>query len=103
MAAARYFWCRAKWADDGTHDDVWRRSIVQIRKVLPVASRLGVRICIETVWNKFCEKPEQLRDYVDEINSPWFGVWLDIGNVRKFAPSEELGARSRHTNRANWT
>jgi L-ribulose-5-phosphate 3-epimerase len=83
--------------NDQTHDDVWKRSIEQIRKVLPVASRLGVRICIETVWNKFCEKPEQLRDYVDEINSPWFGVWLDIGNVRKLSPSENwvrvLGTR----------
>jgi L-ribulose-5-phosphate 3-epimerase len=82
---------------DSTHDDVWKRSIEQIRKVLPVASRLGVRICIETVWNKFCEKPEQLRDFVDEIDSPWFGVWLDIGNVRKLGPSEKwvrvLGTR----------
>jgi hexulose-6-phosphate isomerase len=82
---------------DNTHDQVWKRSIEQIRKVLPVASRLGVRICIETVWNKFCEKPEQLRDYVDEINSPWFGVWLDIGNVRKLSPSQNwvrvLGTR----------
>jgi len=82
---------------DETHDHVWKRSIEQIRKVLPVASRLGVRICIETVWNKFCETPEELRDYVDEINSPWFGVWLDIGNVRKFGPSENwvsvLGTR----------
>lgn len=82
---------------DETHDDVWKRSIEQIRKVLPVASRLGVRICIETVWNKFCEKPEQLRDYVDEVGSPWFGVWLDIGNVRKLGPSEDwvrvLGTR----------
>jgi hexulose-6-phosphate isomerase len=80
-----------------THEDVWKRSMVQIRKVLPIASRLGVRILIETVHNRFCEKPELLRDYVDEINSPWFGVWLDIGNVRKFAPSEDwvrkLGTR----------
>ncbi len=82
---------------DETHDQVWHRSIEQIRKVLPVASRLGVRICIETVWNKFCEKPEQLRDYVDEINNPWFGVWLDLGNVRKLGPTENwvrtLGTR----------
>jgi L-ribulose-5-phosphate 3-epimerase len=82
---------------DQTHDDVWKRSIVQIRKVLPVASKLGIRICIETVWNRFCETPEQLRDYVDEINSPWFGVWFDIGNMQKFAPAEkwirELGTR----------
>jgi L-ribulose-5-phosphate 3-epimerase len=82
---------------EGTHDEIWRRSIAQIRKVLPLASRLGVRVCIETVWNNFCEKPEQMRDFVDEVNSPWFGVWLDIGNVRRFGLSEKwvrvLGTR----------
>ena len=71
------------------HDHVWARSIEQIRKVLPLASRLGVRILIENVWNGFCEKPELLRDYIDEINSPWVGVYFDIGNVRKFGPSED--------------
>ncbi len=75
--------------DDETHDDVWKRSIVEIRKSLPTASKLGVRILIENVWNGFCEQPAQLRDYIDEINSPWVGVYFDIGNVRKFGPSEE--------------
>src|SRR5262245_16396811 len=82
---------------DVTHPDVWNRSIDEIQKVLPVASRLGVRICIETVWHKFCEKPELSRDYVEEVDSPGFGVWLDIGNARKFGPSEKwvrtLGTR----------
>src|SRR5205085_10483952 len=59
-----------KVGDEGTHDDIWRRSIAQIRKVLPLASRMGVRVCIETVWNKFCENPEQMRDFVDEVGSP---------------------------------
>lgn len=74
---------------DETHDDVWKRSIREIRKVLPLASRKGVRILIENVWNGFCEKPEQLRDYIDEVDSPWFGVYFDIGNHQKFAPSEQ--------------
>ncbi len=74
---------------DETHEDVWNRSIEQIRKVLPLASRLGVRVLIENVWNGFCETPEQLRDYLDEINSPWVGAYFDIGNVRKFTPSED--------------
>ena len=90
-----------------THEDVWKRSIVQIRKVLPVASKLGVRICVETVWNKFCEKPEQMRDYVDEVNSPWFGVWFDIGNMRKFGPSENwvrvLGTRIVQIDVKGWS
>jgi hexulose-6-phosphate isomerase len=92
---------------DQTHDDVWKRSIEQIRKVLPLASRLGIRICIETVQNGFCEKPELLRDYIDEINSPWFGVWLDIGNVRKFGPSENwvrvLGTRTVKLDVKGWS
>jgi len=87
---------RVEGADE-THDDVWQRSIAEIRPVLPVASHLGVRVLIETVWNGFCEQPEQLRDYLDEINSPWVAAYLDLGNVQKFAPTEAwvrtLGAR----------
>ncbi len=73
---------------DENHDHVWQRSIVGIRKVLPEASRLGVRVLIENVWNGFCETPEQLRDYIDEIESPWVGSYFDIGNAIKFGPSE---------------
>ena len=83
--------------EDETHDHVWNRSIAEIRKSIPVAARLGVRILIENVWNGFCETPDQLKDYVDEIGSPWVGIYFDIGNAQKFAPSEQwirtLGAR----------
>ncbi len=72
-----------------THEDVWQRSMAEIKKVLPWASRWGVRILIENVWNGFCESPAQLRDYIDEIASPWVGVYFDIGNARKFGPSED--------------
>ena len=75
--------------DDETHGDVWNRSITEIRKTLPLASRLGVRILIENVWNGFCETPDELLDYLEEIDSPWVGSYFDIGNVRKFSPSED--------------
>lgn len=75
--------------EDETHDHVWNRSIGEIRKSIPLAARLGVRILIENVWNGFCETPDQLKDYMDEIGSPWVGVYFDIGNARKFAPSEQ--------------
>lgn len=74
---------------DENHDHVWKRSIVEIRKVLPIASRLGIHILIENVWNGFCEQADQMKDYIDEIDSPWVGVYFDIGNVRKFAPPED--------------
>jgi hexulose-6-phosphate isomerase len=83
--------------DKETHDHVWERSITEIRKVLPLASHLGIQVLIETVWNGFCYKPEQFRDYLDEIDSPWVGAYYDIGNMQKFAPSHEwiriLGSR----------
>src|SRR5204863_8856104 len=47
---------------DETPDDVWNRSIPEIRKVLPLASKLGLRVCIEDVWNGFCQTPEEARD-----------------------------------------
>lgn len=82
---------------DETHDDVWKRSIEGIRQIIPAASKLGVRVLIENVWNGFCETPEQFRDYIDEIANPWVGIYFDIGNVRKFGPSEDwirvLGSR----------
>lgn len=93
--------------DEETHDDLWKRSIEQIRLALPTASKLGVRILIENVWNGFCETPEQLRDYIDEISSPWVGVYFDIGNVRKFGPSEEwirvLGTRIVKLDVKDWS
>ena len=82
---------------DENHDHVWNRSIAGIRQALPVASRLGVRILIENVWNGFCESPEEFRDYLDEIASPWVGAYFDIGNAWKFQPSQDwirtLGSR----------
>ena len=75
--------------EEENHDHVWQRSIIEIRKVLPLASRLGIHVLIENVWNGFCEDPSQLRDYLDEINSPWVGAYFDIGNCRKFGPAED--------------
>ena len=75
--------------DDETHDHVWERSITEIRKVIPTASKLGIHILIETVWNGFCLKPETFRDYLDEIGNPWVGAYFDIGNMQKFAPAHE--------------
>ncbi|MEQ8846675.1 sugar phosphate isomerase/epimerase family protein [Botrimarina sp.] len=83
--------------EEATHDEVWSRSIAEIRKALPLCAALGVRVLIENVWNGFCETPELFRDYLDEIDSPWVGAYFDIGNCQKFSPSEQwvrtLGSR----------
>ncbi len=89
-----------------THEQVWERSITEIRKVIPLASKLGIHVLIETVWNGFCYKPEQFRDYLDEINNPWVQAYYDIGNMQKFAPSHEwiriLGDRNVKLDVKDW-
>ena len=93
--------------DDESHDHVWKRSIEGIRQVLPLASKLGVRVLIENVWNGFCETPEQFRDYLDEIANPWVGAYFDIGNVVKFSPSQNwirtLGPRIVKLDVKDWS
>jgi len=89
-----------------THKQVWNRSIEQIRKLIPLAKKLQVHILIETVWNGFCYKPEEFRDYIDAIDSPWVKAYYDIGNMQKFAPSHEwiriLGKRTLKLDVKDW-
>jgi len=89
-----------------THKQVWSRSIEQIRKLIPLAKKLQVHILIETVWNGFCYKPEEFRDYIDAIDSPWVKAYYDIGNMQKFAPSHEwiriLGKRTLKLDVKDW-
>jgi L-ribulose-5-phosphate 3-epimerase len=81
------------------HDQVWERSIKEIRRLLPLAEELKVRILIENVGNGFCVEPKLFAQFIDEINSPWVGIHFDIGNhVRYSQPAEwirTLGKRIR--------
>ena len=88
------------------HQHVWDRSIEQIQKLLPLAKELQIHILIETVWNGFCYKPEQFRDYIDACDSPWVQAYFDIGNMQRFAPSHEwiriLGKRTLKLDIKDW-
>jgi hexulose-6-phosphate isomerase len=74
---------------DVTYDDCFKRSVVEIKKALPLAQDLGVKIAIENVWNNFITKPEQAKAFLDEINSPQVGWHFDIGNVIRYGAPEE--------------
>jgi hexulose-6-phosphate isomerase len=71
-----------------SYDDCFKRSLVEIRKAIPLAKELGVKIAIENVWNNFITKPEQAKAYLDAIDSPQVGWHFDIGNTIRFSPPE---------------
>lgn len=48
------------------------------------AERRGVSIAVENVWNRFLLSPVEMRELIDRVNSPWVGVYFDVGNVLPF-------------------
>ena len=70
------------------YDECFQRSVAEIRKAIPTAEKLGVKIAIENVWNDFITKPEQAKAYLDEINNPMVGWHFDIGNCLRYGPAE---------------
>src|SRR5213596_2901061 len=76
-------------ARDGvTYQQCFERSIVEIKKAIPVAKETGVMIAIENVGNNFITSPEQAVEYLDAINSEWAGWHFDIGNAGRIGPAE---------------
>jgi L-ribulose-5-phosphate 3-epimerase len=67
-----------------TYEQCFARSQAEVKKVIPLAEKLGVKIAIETVWNDFITKPEQMIEFVDELKSPVVGAYFDISNMLKY-------------------
>lgn len=85
-------------ARDGvTYQQCWDRSLVEIRRAIPIARDLGVKIALENVGNDFILSPRQAVDYLDALNSEWVGWYFDIGNAGRYGPAEDwikaLGGR----------
>jgi hexulose-6-phosphate isomerase len=68
-------------SDKVSYDDCWKRSVEQIKRVLPEAEKLKVRIAIENVWNNFLLSPMEAAQYVDQFKSKNVGFYFDCGNI----------------------
>src|SRR6478735_5390646 len=69
---------------DVSYEQCWERSQAEVRKALPLAEKLKVKIAIEVVWNNFITKPEQLIEYVDGFKSEYVGAYFDCSNMIKY-------------------
>ncbi|MBP7053914.1 MAG: sugar phosphate isomerase/epimerase [Phycisphaerae bacterium] len=89
---------------DGPSDEIEERACQEIRKLLPLAASLGQMILIENVWNKMMydhdappeQTPERFIRFVDSFNSPWVGMYYDVGNHWKYGqPGDWIRAFGR--------
>src|SRR5512138_3469496 len=74
---------------DVSYAEAYARSQAEIRKALPLAEELGVKIAIENVWNQFLLSPLEAARYVDEFKSPFVGWHFDAGNILLYGWPEQ--------------
>src|SRR5688572_28988853 len=81
------------------YEDAWKLSSEQIKRLIPVAQKSGIRLDVEEVWNNFLLSPLEFARYVDSFRSRWVQAYFDVGNVVRFAWPEDwirtLGRRIR--------
>lgn len=66
------------------YDEAWERSAAEIRKMLPVARKTGIKIAFENVWNNFLISPMEAARYVDQFDSDSVGWYFDVGNIVRY-------------------
>jgi hexulose-6-phosphate isomerase len=90
--------------EDGPEDVVVERCRQEIRKLLPLAASLGQYILVENVWNRMLydhdappdQSADRLVEFVDSFDSPWVGMYYDIGNHWKYGqPGDWIRAFGR--------
>jgi len=72
-----------------TYAQAYERSQAEIKKALPTAQELSVKILFENVWNNFLLSPLETARYIDEFESPMVGSYFDIGNVVRYGWPED--------------
>src|SRR5688572_27060738 len=78
--------------EDGPAAEIEERCRAEMKKAIPLAASLGQRILVENVWNRMMydhdQGPEQSAGrfvkFVDSFNSPWVGMYYDLGNHWKY-------------------
>ncbi len=67
------------------YDVAYEGTLEGLKQVAPVAEELQVAVAVENVWNKFLLSPLEMRNLIDEVNSPYVGCYFDVGNFMAWA------------------
>lgn len=70
--------------DTENYEQCYSRSQEEIRKAIPLAEELNVKIAIEVVWNDFITTPQQFVQYIDDFKTPIVGGYFDCSNMIKY-------------------
>jgi len=63
------------------YDHAWGWLVDALKELAPKAEQHKVAIAVENVWNKFMLSPVEAKSLVEEVNSPYVGIYLDLANM----------------------
>ncbi|MGI9073967.1 MAG: sugar phosphate isomerase/epimerase family protein [Bryobacteraceae bacterium] len=76
---------------DTPYNEIYVRCLEALRKLGEVAGRAKVKIGIENCNSeqRFLLSPREFYTFLDEVNSPWVGIHLDVGNIHDTGFAEQ--------------
>ncbi len=75
--------------DNRNKQNVMQQVISEIKKACEIASRYGVMLALQN-HNEFLKSSEEIKQIMDEVNSEWFGLHLDIGSLASRNAYDEI-------------
>jgi L-ribulose-5-phosphate 3-epimerase len=76
---------------DIPYDEVYSRTVGSLQKLGQVAERARVKIGVENCNSeqKFLLSPREFYVFLNDVNSPWVGIHLDVGNIHDTGFAEQ--------------
>ncbi|MDR3121332.1 MAG: sugar phosphate isomerase/epimerase [Clostridiales bacterium] len=71
------------------YETAYQRALDGLLELAPYAQAQGVAIGLENVWNAMFLSPLEMRNFIDKVNSPFVGAYLDVGNMMLFSYPEQ--------------
>lgn len=73
------------------YNEVYRRCVAAMQEVAPKAARAGVRIGCENCNSeqKFLLSPREFLQFLKDVNEPYVGLHLDVGNIHDTGFAEQ--------------
>lgn len=77
--------------DDMPYNEVYKRTVDALQRLSEVASKARVKIGVENcpVEQRFLLSPREFATFLDNVNSPWVGIHLDVGNIQDIGFAEQ--------------
>lgn len=64
-----------------SYEVAYEQALAEIRRLGEEAAAAQVILGIENVWNRFLLSPLEMREFLDAVDNPWVGAYLDVANM----------------------